>query len=182
MVGACTQTWGLPLEAAPIISRGLGDMDMGQYRLDTDDVVRVGVYLKPELTGDYPVLSNGIIAYPLIKTVPNSGRTIGQLEQALARRLKSGLINHPRLTVGLTRHLPFHIPGEVAKPGRFTYEPELMLDAAVATAGGYNLRANQRQFVLRHNGDGTARRPIRRPGEPFVMESGDIITIPRRYF
>ncbi len=178
LISACTQTGGLPLEALPAGSVS----QAGHYRLGAGDIVRVGVYLEPELTGDYPILSDGNIAYPLLGAVPASGRTVDELKTELARRLRGGLVNNPRMTVGLAGYRPFYILGEVARPGRFAYEPDLTLDGAVATAGGYNFRANQRQVILRHNGDGMARRLVRKPGERIVVEPGDIITIPRRYF
>jgi polysaccharide export outer membrane protein len=72
--------------------------------------------------------------------------------------------------------------GEAARPGRYAFEANMTLQSAVATAGGYTVRANSRQLILRRDGDSANRRVPIEAKEQFTVRPGDIITVPKRYF
>jgi polysaccharide export outer membrane protein len=72
--------------------------------------------------------------------------------------------------------------GEVAKPGRYPFEPNMTLQRAVAVAGGYTVRANSRQVILHRDGDSANRRVPVEVRTQFTVRPGDILTVPKRYF
>lgn len=176
ILGACTETAGLPLERTP------PPVQADAYRLGPGDVLRVGVYLEPDLSGDFAVQDDGTIAYPLLGAEPVAGRTLSEVRAAIAARLRGRFVGDPRVTVGVATYRPFFVLGEVGTPGRFAFEPGLTLDAAVATAGGYNFRADRRRLILQRGGGGPARRFEVAPGSRVPVQPGDVVTIPRRYF
>jgi polysaccharide biosynthesis/export protein len=148
------------------------------YRLDAGDTVRVMVYGEKDLTSTYAVDLNGAITIPLIGPVPARGKTPAALAVDVSAKLRNGFIRDPSVAVEIISYRPFFILGEVAAPGQYPYVPNMTVEAAVATAGGFSPRALRDQVTLTHNdGSGAARFEV-----PLgtAMSAGDTILVGER--
>lgn len=152
----------------------------GVYTLGPGDQLRIIVFGEAELTGDFTILPNGNLAFPLIGEVEARGRTAQQLSAALEQRLREGYVREPRVTVSIAQYRPFYILGEVENPGTYPYSADLSVMSAVATAGGFTYRANRRRVFIRRAGE-TEERAFDLNGETRVMP-GDTIRIGERFF
>lgn len=150
------------------------------YRLAPGDKVHVAVFNEDNLSGDFVVAPDGKLAMPLAGNIQAAGLTLPQFQQAITARLKDGVVQNPNVTVTAGELRPYYILGEVNKPGRYGYTPDLTVLNAVATAEGFTYRADMSSIYVRHATD---------PGEQEVpltastaVLPGDTIRVTQRYF
>ena len=150
------------------------------YVLGVADRVRVTVYDEPALSGEYPVNTNGTVSMPLIGEVPAAGAAAGVLRDRIEKALANGFLTNPRVAIDVLTFRPFYILGEVTKAGEYPYSASLTVMNAVATAGGFTYRANEKWVYIKHAG---------KPGEEKVrltpdllVQPGDTIRIAERFF
>jgi polysaccharide export outer membrane protein len=149
------------------------------YTLHTNDQLHVQVYNEQTITGDYTVDSAGYLSIPVAGRVRAAGLTVEQLERRIARQLNGAILKDARVNIQIATYAPFYIRGEVKKPGEFPYKPGLTVADAVALAGGYTYRADEKSVVVRPSGsDGQLTRPT--DANPPVSP-GDNITVPERF-
>ena len=74
----------------------------------------------------------------------------------------------------------FYILGEVNRPGEYPFSEGLTIQNAVATAGGFTYRANQRQVVVKHRDEPTERKLKLTASAPVLP--GDTIRVQERFF
>jgi polysaccharide export outer membrane protein len=101
--------------------------------LDIGDVVRVTVWRRPELTGDFRIGADGALRHPLYQEVRITGMTVPQAQarlQAYLRQLEASpqVVIEPlyRVSVG----------GEIRQPNLYSLPPETSIAQLVALAGG----------------------------------------------
>jgi polysaccharide export outer membrane protein len=154
--------------------------DTGPYRLDTGDVVRVLVYNQESLSTEYTVGDNGTISIPTLGEIRARALTAQELQKVIFDGLNNGVLVNPGVSVQLAQYRPFYIVGEVAKPGQYPFTPGLNVLGAVAVAGGFTIRADQRQMtVVRTQGN----RGGEWSADPLVeVRPGDVIVIREQYF
>ena len=150
-----------------------------EYRLGTGDALRIIVYGEDDLTGPFVVGSQGTISYPLVGEIDASGLTLiefsAQLQTALER-----YIRNPIVSVEVTNYRPFYILGEVQRPGTYPYSARLTVQNAVATAGGFTYRANQRRVFIKHAEDDREVEYVLDSSTPVLP--GDTVRIVERRF
>lgn len=150
------------------------------YKLGNGDQLKVTVYGEERLTGQFPVNGQGMVAFPLVGDVQAGGLTLSQFQQALAAALADGFVNNPSVTVEVANFRPYYILGEINKPGEYPYADELTVFGAVARAGGFTYRADQKRIYIRHkasNGEERYRLEGNTPVQP-----GDTIRVGERSF
>ena len=150
------------------------------YRLSSGDKVRVLVFGQDNISNIYAVDASGRISMPLIGAVPVSGRTTAQLEGDIATRLQNGYVREPHVSIEVEQYRPFFVLGEVNQAGQFPYVNGLTAQTAVAIAGGFTPRAQERSVELTRRVDGQAVTgfvPITYPLQP-----GDTIKVSERWF
>lgn len=152
----------------------------GAYKLDTGDRLRVFVYGQPNLSRIYNVDQSGNISVPLIGNLRARGLTTPQLEGAIRSRLAQGLVRDPQVTVDVQQNRPFFILGEVRTPGQFPYVTGMTAEMAVAIAGGFGERANERKVRLTRRAGGF-NEVIDVPTDTEI-EPGDTIYVYERFF
>ena len=152
----------------------------GPYKLDTGDKLRVFVYGQPNLSRLYNVDQSGSISVPLIGNIRARGLTTPALEGAIRSRLSQGLVRDPQVTVDVQQNRPFFILGEVRQPGQFPYVTGMTVEMAVAIAGGYGDRANERKARLSRRVGGTTE-VVDVPPD-VELEPGDTIYVYERFF
>ncbi len=116
----------------------------GPYRLDSGDVLRIIVFEQASLTNTYRVDQAGFITFPLVGEVPARNVTTDELEAALEARLGRTVLRKPDVTIEVATYRPFFALGEVGAPGQYDYVPGMTAETAIAAAGGFTARANQR--------------------------------------
>lgn len=121
------------------------------YTLDAGDSVRVTVFDQVDLTNSYAVDQSGYISFPLVGAVPARGRTVQQMEGAIAAKLRQGFLRDPDVSVQVDQYRPVFIMGEVGSAGQYAYVPGMTVQTAIASAGGFSARANQANAdITRH--------------------------------
>lgn len=150
------------------------------YRLDSGDRLRVTVFEQAGLSNTYSVDQAGYIAFPLIGQVAARGQTLPALEGAIAARLKLGYLRDPDVTIEIDRYRPVFVMGEVGRPGQYSYVPGMTAQNAVAIAGGFTPRGNQRDVDVTRKINGrviTGRTPT-----SVSVLAGDTIYVRERLF
>jgi polysaccharide export outer membrane protein len=166
--------------SAPKVASGPADPKDLNYKLGTDDKLRVIVFGETSLSGEFVISDSGEIAFPLIGNVHAAGLTVAQFQEALRTKLADGYLRDPRVSAEVENYRPFYILGEVQKPGEYPFTSGLTVLNAVATAGGFTYRANTKLITIRHAG-GSKELPIRLTATSEVGP-GDTIVIKERFF
>ncbi len=170
----------LAAASAPTLPSPSAQQNSNIYRLGPGDQLHIIVYGETDLTGDFTVSPVGTIAYPLVGEIPANGLTPDQLSQAIADRLSQGYMRHPQVSSAIAAYRPFFILGEVARPGTYPFSAALTVRGAVAVAGGFSYRANQRRVFIKHAGEEQERAyPL---DASTLVQPGDTIRIGERFF
>ncbi len=152
----------------------------GPYLLDTGDRVRVQVYEQTELSRVYSVDGGGKIAMPLIGAIRARGLTTETLARRIAAALGRKYLKDPKVTVEVQTYRPFYILGEVRNAGKYPYVNGMTVETAVAIAGGYTERANERRIrITRRKGDTVYRAYV---SPDFPVRPGDTLKVVERFF
>jgi len=117
------------------------------YRLGVGDEIRLVIADVPEMTGSFPISSDGTIALPVVSDVPLAGLTLEEAKTALRNRLGKNVVNLS-MAVEISRYRPFFILGDVQKPGSYNWLPDLTIEKAVALAGGYRAHSDLFQAAV----------------------------------
>jgi polysaccharide export outer membrane protein len=115
------------------------------------DVLDVRVLGQEQLSAKVRVREDGNITLPFINDVHAAGRTAADVRALVESGLKE-YVNTPVVTVAVEKAAPepILILGEVARPGKYPFEPGMGMLQALALAGGLTEFAHKdRLFVLR---------------------------------
>ncbi|QKV18325.1 polysaccharide biosynthesis/export family protein [Oricola thermophila] len=150
------------------------------YMLGAGDKVRVTVFGQSDLSNTYSVDQSGYIAFPLIGAVAARGRTVQELEGAIAEQLRNGYLRDPDVSVEVDQYRSIFVMGEVGAAGQYPYTPGMTVQNAIATAGGFTARAKQSNVDITRQISGnvmTGSVPLSDPVLP-----GDTIFVRERLF
>lgn len=172
-------SWGEPTVIPAGISAQHADGD-GRYLLDTGDKLRVFVYGQPNLSRLYTVDHDGKISVPLIGNIKVRGMTTYGVESTLRQRLGREFVKDPQVTVDVQQNRPFFILGEVRNAGQYPYVSGMTIETAVAIAGGYSERANERKARITRRANGFVE-VIEVPPD-YVVQPGDSVYVYERLF
>jgi polysaccharide export outer membrane protein len=127
----------------------------------------------------------GQISLPFLGPVPAAGLTTGDLAQAIrSAYIGRKFYTEISVSVSVTERYVY-IGGEVQRPGRIPWSPDLTLAKAVQSAGGFTLYAKETKVTLsrdRQAYDFDVRLAQRRPDQDPVLVPGDSIQVPRSAF
>ncbi len=175
LLGGCAGAGAPPISTAEVAA------GLESYHLGAGDRVRVTVFNEPSLTGEYNITPGGALAFPLIGVVSAGGRTIDAVQQELVAKLGEGYVNDPRVSLEVLSYRPFYILGEVNRPGEYSYASGMTVEQAIARAGGFTYRANEKTvFLRRQTGKGESAVPLRQA--QVAVLPGDTIRVGERYF
>jgi protein involved in polysaccharide export with SLBB domain len=169
----------LALVAAIVPGPGRAD-DGAAYRLGTGDKIRVTVFGEKDLTGEFDVNDQGVVALPLIGPTRLAGKTISEAEAQITASYGKDYLVNPRVNVEVLNYRPFFILGEVKTPGSYPYVNGMTVVNAVALAGGYTPRANRAHIMVKRAAKPSAGE--QEVGEDAVILPGDVIRVPERFF
>ena len=178
---AALHAWSTPT-VVPFALQGpqaVADTD-GPYLLDTGDRLRIFVYGQPNLSRLYTVDHGGWVTVPLIGNVKARGRTTNDLEHSIKAKLGTQYVKDPQVTVDVQQNRPFFILGEVETAGQFPYVSGMTIKTAVAIAGGFSERANERKAQITRRINGLVER-LDVPDD-YVVQPGDTVYVYERFF
>lgn len=153
---------------------------IGSYLLDTGDQLRIFVYGQPNLSRLYVVDQAGMIAVPLIGQVSARGKTTVALQGLIRSRLGAQYVRDPQVTVDIQQNRPFFIYGEVRTAGQYPYVSGMTIETAIAIAGGFTERANDRKFRIKRRINGFVEQ-IEAPND-YLVRPGDTVYVAERFF
>ena len=123
------------------------------YRVGIGDLLEIEVYDEPDLTKEVRVLTDGTVSFPLLGSVQAASLTIGELEQAVTKRLAEKYLVSPQVTVSVKEFSRVFIFGEVKNPGSFPIYGKLTVFEAITLAGGLTQVANPSKVkIIRQEG------------------------------
>ena len=150
-----------------------------QIVLRPGDVLRITVWRKPELSGQFTVAMDGTLAHPLFRAVPVAGTPLATVEARLLQFLQRYEEGPPFVIEPLLR---VAVGGEVARPNLYTLGPETTISQAVALAGGASERGRNDRVRLVRQGR-TVLIDLTKPDASVTqlpIQSGDEIFVDRR--
>jgi polysaccharide export outer membrane protein len=110
------------------------------YVIGAEDVLQLWVIEQSGISGQYSVRPDGIISVPLVGEIKAAGLTTGQVETAIAERLKANeILKDPSVTVGVaaSHSRKYYIYGEVNHSGPFDLVVPTRISEALANAAGF---------------------------------------------
>jgi polysaccharide export outer membrane protein len=143
----------VPLQVSPDTT-GL-PIDPKTYVIGAEDIIRIGVWREPDLSGVKGVRPDGKITMPLIGDLQAAGLTPDRLTAQLKQGL-SEYVKQPEITVEVLQvnSKSYSITGGVNKPGRYPLVVAKKVFDAINDAGGFRDFANKKDIIiLRSSGE-----------------------------
>lgn len=176
-----------PLEVpcSSLSSRARPSLDRAEtLPLGTGDVLEIEVFGVSGLDRKARVEPDGSIPYPILGRLSVAGLTVREVEEELARRLRSArLVEAPRVSVVASQRASrsVYLLGSVAKPGAHELRPSERLLETLGRAGG--IRPRTAELVVVRPGSSTAATRTVDPeellrGDPtqnVELEPGDLV-------
>lgn len=162
------------------VANRIGGGSINDYRLGPNDRIRIVVFGQSNLTGEFVLDGNGVLAFPLIGNVPANGVTPSELQSTIASKLDPEFLRNPSVAVEVASRRPFYIVGEVQKPGSYPYVTDMNVLNAIATAGGQTYRASMAAFYVKRLKDGRTVRVA--ANQETVLQPGDVVIVRERNF
>lgn len=137
----------LLLAASPAIARAqsVAVSDTSSATLAPGDLLRITVWRRPELSGDFVVAPDSSITHPLYREVKVAGVSLRVVEERVRTFLGKYETNAPFVISPLLR---VFVGGEVRAPSVYTVAPGTTIAQAVALAGGPTERGNLESVSL----------------------------------
>ena len=146
------------------------------YVVGPQDILTITSFDQQDLSGKYPVDSDGTFTFPLVGRVKAGGLTLRELEAEIKRLLKDGFFKDPQLSVGVEqyRSQKIHIVGEVRNPGTYPLAGEMSLIEAVARAGSTLPSASGEALVVRAKAGQQTSAPVLPNGDDTEVTTVDL--------
>jgi protein involved in polysaccharide export with SLBB domain len=152
------------------------------------DVVKISFPAAPELNQTQKVGTDGTLSLPLIGEVAAAGKTVGQLQEELARLYKPQLQDNEVIVNLETRAVPVVVSGAVQKPGKIVFERPATVLEAIMEAGGFTPEADLKKVSLIRIVKGEHQTQIvdlravlkGKPIPAIYCSGGDVIFVPEK--
>ncbi|AJQ26008.1 polysaccharide biosynthesis/export family protein [Pelosinus fermentans] len=121
-----------------------------EYRLDSGDVLTIGVWGYEELQmKEVAIRPDGKMSFPIVGEVQAAGLSTGQLTDLLTKGL-SDFVKEPKVSINIAKlHTTrVYVLGEVAKPGMYELEKQHNLLDALGAAGSYTSDAAKKKVHI----------------------------------
>jgi protein involved in polysaccharide export with SLBB domain len=169
----------LPAAAQAPALRGEATTASGA-RLAPGDIVRIDVWGRPELSGEFLVGADSAISHPLFQQLRVAYLPMPEVATRVRTLLEQLGEGNPR--VRIEPRFRVAVTGEVRQPNLYSFGPETTLTQAVALAGGPTERGRLDRVLLVR--DGTAQTvDLLTPDDAAgaaPIHSGDRIVVQRR--
>ena len=108
----------------------------GRYEVGPEDVLKIGVYERPDLTGEFRVRLDGTVSVPLLGAVQVKGMDEGEIERLIAEKIERSTNKVSTVNVEIKDRRPFFVNGAVEKAGPYPFVPGMTVTHAISIAGG----------------------------------------------
>lgn len=142
------------------------------------DLVRLGIWREPDLSGDFPVDEDDTVVFPKIGSLAVGALSTDSVKSLLLSRYSADL-RDPSITVTFLRRV--NVLGEVKNPGLYHVDPTMTVADVLALAGGITPDGNPGRVELIRHGQQLAvglTQDSRVSDSP--LRSGDQLRVPRR--
>jgi len=167
-----------------------------EYVIGTRDTLKVTIWGQDDLSKEYPVESDGYIAFPLVGRVKAAGLTPTAFATDLRAALEKDYLVNPQVLVSVKefQSQKVHVNGEAEKPGVYFLSGPTTVRDILSRAGGLAKTAGGQVLLVRGDGArGAAGQPIGSttkrldlarvlsgdPAENLPVMDGDSIVIPK---
>ncbi len=142
------------------------------------DAIQLAVWRQPELSGEFPVGSDGTIQHPLLSSIAVAGVPRSVIRERLTQAL-SRLDREPHFVFDFRYRVA--VGGDVRLPGLYRIAPQTTVGEAIATAGGANASARLDRVILARAGSQIVvnLRDSDAAAYSVPLRSGDEIRVPR---
>lgn len=127
----------------------------------------------------------GLISLPYIGAIKAAGETAAVLAQQIREKyIAKKIYNNVDVSVTATERYVY-VGGEVVRPGRVVWAPDLTVTKAVQAAGGFAIYAKQARVSLARNGKSytiDADLAEKNPVEDPRLLPGDLLNVPKSAF
>jgi len=147
------------------------------YVIGPQDVLTITSFDQDDLSGKYPVDSDGSFTFPHIGRVQAGGLTLRGLEAQLKKQLVDGAIfKDPQLAVAIESYKSqkLHIVGEVRSPGTYPLTGDMSLIEAIARAGSTLPTASGEALIVRAKAGASPSGPTMPSGETTDVTTVDL--------
>lgn len=121
----------------------------GEGVLSPGDIIRITVWRKPEMSGEFTIAPDGSIAHPLYQEVRVSGLPLDSAVARVRAFLSRDEANPAFILAPLLR---VAVGGEVRQPNLYSLPPTTTLAQAVALAGGPTERGRLDHVIVSRAG------------------------------
>ncbi|MBA2238441.1 MAG: polysaccharide export protein [Lysobacter sp.] len=132
------------------------DSPGAEYRIGPEDLLEISVYGLPDLSRTVRVNAGGQISLPLAGSFQAGGKTVVELEKAVAGKLQENYLQDPQVSVFVKEATSQRVTveGAVRKPGIYPMTGSTTLLQAIAVAEGLDPLANPAGVVVFRTIDG----------------------------
>jgi protein involved in polysaccharide export with SLBB domain len=184
--------WGLFLagcvtdDASPGATNPRIEAPSMSAQLRPGDTMTVSLLGIPEpITSNVQIDEQGLIRLQYIGAVTAAGLTTAELSQSIRDTyIAKNYYTALDVAVNVTERY-IYIGGEVQRPGRIPWSPDLTLSKAVQSAGGFSLYAKETRVMLtrdRKAYEFDVNLAQRQPEQDPLLFPGDSIQVPRSAF
>jgi protein involved in polysaccharide export with SLBB domain len=136
-------------------------------------------------TNSVQISDHDVISLPYIGTLSTADATAGELAQRIRETyIAKKIYNTVDVSVSVTERYVY-VGGEVTKPGRIVWTPDLTVSKAVQAAGGFTLYAKESRVSLVREQkayDINITLAQRNPEQDIRLMPGDSVQVPRSPF
>lgn len=149
-----------------------------QEYLHVGDVVRLKIWREPDLSGDFPIPSDGKVVFPKLGTYDLLHETPSSLREHLVKDYSESLVN-PSIDVNVLYRI--NVLGSVKNPGLFNVDATNSIADVIAMAGGVNPDGNPRNVQVVRDGVTVATSVDQNaPLARNLIRSGDQLYVPQK--
>lgn len=177
----CATDAGSPMGANPVIPAATSSA-----QLRAGDSLTVTLQGIPDpSTNTVQIDEQGNISLPYIGTLAAAGINTGELAQRVRETyIAKKFYTTVDVSVSVTERYVY-VGGEVVRPGRIVWTPDLTVTKAIQSAGGFTLYAKETRIALvreQKSYDLDVKLAQKSPGQDPRLMPGDSIQVPRSPF
>jgi protein involved in polysaccharide export with SLBB domain len=106
------------------------------YLLSAGDRLKISIFQRPDLSGEFRIREDGYIALPLLGSIAADGFSVAGVEQEITTSLDKLLGRASSVAAEVVERQPFYVLGLVNNPGARPFTPRTDVLRAIALSGG----------------------------------------------
>ena len=163
------------------------------YILQPSDVIRVSIFLEPDLEKSVRIEADGTVTLPLIKKVKVANLSISDAQELITQLYNRDYLVDPQISVLVVSFSPklVRILGSVNRPGVVEMPPdrEMTLTEAIASANGISRLGNPKSITIKRVDDSGKTQQfdvnfnrilMNANAKDMILKEGDTIWVPER--